>query len=101
VLAENAAALQGASRAESFTSRRIVAMSEATPVKEHFLPDMTVDAAMALHPSTRWVFAAYHLSGCTNCSSSSAETLAEVAEGYKLSLGQLLADLNSLFDTKS
>jgi hybrid cluster-associated redox disulfide protein len=66
----------------------------------HFRPDMTVDAAMALHPSTRWVFAAYHLSGCANCSSSSAETLAEVAEGYRLSLDRLLADLNGLLEAK-
>jgi hybrid cluster-associated redox disulfide protein len=57
---------------------------------------MTVDSAMALHPSVRWVFAAYHLSGCTNCSSSSAETLAEVATGYGLPLDRLLADLNAL-----
>jgi hybrid cluster-associated redox disulfide protein len=68
------------------------------PPPTRFRPDMTVDAAMALHPSTRWVFAAYHLSGCTNCSSSSAETLAEVAEGYQLSLERLLADLNGLFE---
>jgi hybrid cluster-associated redox disulfide protein len=74
-------------------------MNDVTsPTAGRFRPDMTVDAAMALHPSTRWVFAAYHLSGCTNCSSSSAETLAEVAEGYQLSLDQLLADLNGLFD---
>jgi hybrid cluster-associated redox disulfide protein len=75
-------------------------MNDPIPVETttRFRPDMTVDAAMALHPSTRWVFAAYHLSGCTNCSSSSAETLAEVAVGYQLSLERLLADLNGLFE---
>jgi len=66
--------------------------SEAKP----FTADMTVDQAMAHHPKTRWVFAAYRLSGCTNCASSSAETIAEVASGYGLSLEELLADLNSL-----
>ena len=57
---------------------------------------MTVSDALALHPSARWVFAAYRLSGCNGCAQSSAETLAEVAEGYQLPLEKLLADLNSL-----
>jgi len=45
-----------------------------------FHPEMTVDQAFAAHPHARWVFAAYHLSGCNGCAKSSAETLAEVAE---------------------
>ena len=61
-----------------------------------FHPEMTVDQAFAAHPHARWVFAAYHLTGCNGCSRSSAETLAEVAAGYKLPLERLLADLNSL-----
>jgi hybrid cluster-associated redox disulfide protein len=61
-----------------------------------FRPEMTVDQAFAAHPHARWVFAAYHLSGCNGCARSSAETLAEVAEGYQLPLEKLLADLNSL-----
>jgi hybrid cluster-associated redox disulfide protein len=61
-----------------------------------FRPEMTVDEAFAAHPHARWVFAAYHLSGCNGCSRSSAETLAEVADGYRLPLEKLLADLNSL-----
>lgn len=63
-----------------------------------FDPQMTVDAALALHPSARWVFAAYHIGGCNGCASASSETLAEVASGYQLDLGRLLADLNSLLD---
>ena len=55
---------------------------------------MTVDAALALHPAARWVFAAYHIGGCDGCSAASDETLAEVAEGYRLDLERLLADLN-------
>jgi hybrid cluster-associated redox disulfide protein len=66
--------------------------SEAKP----FTAEMTVDEAMANHPKARWVFAAYHLSGCTNCASSRTETIAEVAAGYGLSLEKLLADLRSL-----
>jgi hybrid cluster-associated redox disulfide protein len=57
---------------------------------------MTVDAALAQHPAARWVFAAYHIGGCDGCSSASNETLAEVAEGYRLDLEKLLADLNGL-----
>jgi len=65
-------------------------------IDKKFEANMTVSDALALHPSARWVFAAYHLSGCTTCSESLSETLSEVAVGYKLSLERLLADLNSL-----
>ncbi len=61
-----------------------------------FTPEMTVSAALAAHPHARWVLAAYHLNGCTSCSHAHDETLAEVAEGYRLPLGRLLDDLNSL-----
>jgi hybrid cluster-associated redox disulfide protein len=57
---------------------------------------MTVDAALAQHAAARWVFAAYHIGGCEGCSSASNETLAEVAEGYRLDLEKLLSDLNRL-----
>lgn len=57
---------------------------------------MTVDAALALHPAARWVFAAYQIGGCNGCSSAADETLAEVAQGYRLDLDRLLADLNGL-----
>lgn len=52
--------------------------------------------ALAMHPKARWVFAAYHLGGCNACNLAQEETLAEVAEGYRISLDQFLADLNSL-----
>jgi hybrid cluster-associated redox disulfide protein len=61
-----------------------------------FRPEMTVDAALAMHPSARWVFAAYHIQGCVGCSSSASETLAEVATGYRLPLERMLNDLNAL-----
>ena len=65
-------------------------------VQEEFTAVMTVDAALALHPAARWVFAAYQIGGCNGCSSAAEETLAEVAEGYRLDLERLLADLNGL-----
>ena len=61
-----------------------------------FDANMTVGDALSRHPSARWVFAAYHIGGCNGCSKVDDETLAEVAEGYKLPLERLLADLNSL-----
>ncbi|MDP9359884.1 MAG: disulfide oxidoreductase [Acidobacteriota bacterium] len=57
---------------------------------------MTVEAALALHPAARWVFAAYQIGGCNGCSAAAGETLAEVADGYRLDLDRLLADLNAL-----
>ena len=57
---------------------------------------MTVDAALTMHPSARWVFAAYHIGGCNGCSRVDEETLLEVATGYQLPLEKFLADLNSL-----
>ena len=65
-------------------------------MQEEFTAVMTVDAALALHPSARWVFAAYQIGGGNGCSSAADETLAEVAQGYKLDLDRLLADLNGL-----
>ena len=61
-----------------------------------FVPQMTVEQALALHPSARWVFAAYHIGGCSQCAMSEAETLEEVAAGYQLPLDNLIRDLNSL-----
>ena len=66
-----------------------------------FDPQMTVEAALAQHPSVRWVFAAYHLGGCTNCAVSTEETLSEVAAGYGISLEKLLGDLNALYDDQN
>jgi hypothetical protein len=65
-------------------------------IEKKFEANMTVSDALALHPAARWVFAAYHLAGCTSCGASSEETLREVAVGYQLSLERLLGDLNGL-----
>jgi hybrid cluster-associated redox disulfide protein len=70
-------------------------MTEVTTERK-FDADMTVEEAFAFHPSARWVFASYHLGGCSTCAISNEETIAQVAEGYGLSLDKLLRDLNSL-----
>lgn len=61
-----------------------------------FEPRTLVAEALAMHPKARWVFAAYHVGGCSGCDRSSEETLQELAEGYRLPLDQFLQDLNSL-----
>jgi hybrid cluster-associated redox disulfide protein len=61
-----------------------------------FTAETVVADALRTHPKARWVFAAYHLGGCTGCSRSDAETLSEVAEGYRIPLEDFLRDLNSL-----
>jgi hypothetical protein len=64
-----------------------------------FEAQMTVRDALELHPKARWVFAAWQLGGCNQCSMVDEETLAQVAEGYKLPLERLLGDLNALVET--
>ncbi len=74
-------------------------MSEATATEteKKFIPQMTVGDAMALHPNARWVFASYHLGGCSHCAISTEETIEQVAEGYGVPLDKLIEDLNGLF----
>lgn len=64
-----------------------------------FNGEMTVGNAMSTHPNARWVFASYHLGGCSHCAISEEETIAQVAEGYGVPLDKLVEDLNALFDT--
>ena len=61
-----------------------------------FTAETVVSEALAKHPKVRWVFAAYHLGGCNGCSRANDETLAELAEGYRIELDAFLRDLNSL-----
>ena len=61
-----------------------------------FVPDMTVGQALAVHPSVKWVFAAYKIGGCSHCAMSEEETLEQVATGYQLPLDKLIRDLNAL-----
>ena len=57
---------------------------------------MTVGEALSRDARAKWVLAAYHIGGCASCAMSEEETLAEVAKGYGLDIGALLADLNGL-----
>ena len=61
-----------------------------------FRPETVVEEALQMHPKARWVFAAWHLGGCSACERSSTETLEQVAEGYRIPIERLLEDLNSL-----
>lgn len=63
-----------------------------------FTPDTIVSEALEKHPKARWVFAAYHLGGCMGCGMADAETLEEVANGYRIELEAFLRDLNSLLN---
>lgn len=71
--------------------------SETLSAARPFDADTIVADALTLHPKARWVFAAYHLGGCSNCGTADAETLSEVAGSYGIPLEALLADLNGLF----
>lgn len=71
-------------------------MTELITTEKRFDGHMTVGEAMALHPNARWVFASYHLGGCSHCAISTEETIGQVAEGYGVPLDKLLEDLNSL-----
>ena len=73
-------------------------MSSAGTVSLQFQPATIVEDALRMHPKARWVFAAYHIGGCSGCASASRETLAEVAAGYRIPLDRLLVDLNELLE---
>jgi hybrid cluster-associated redox disulfide protein len=60
-----------------------------------FTSETIVAEALAQDPKVRWVFAAYHLGHCAGCGRAGDETLSEVAEGYRISLEELLRDLNA------
>lgn len=63
-----------------------------------FQASMIVAEALELHPKARWVFAAYHIRGCSGCDQARLETLEEVAGGYGVPLERLLGDLNALLE---
>jgi hybrid cluster-associated redox disulfide protein len=71
-------------------------MSSGPASSLRFKPATIVADALAIHPKARWVFAAYHIGGCSGCSEASRETLEEVASSYRIPLEGLLRDLNAL-----
>lgn len=71
-----------------------MAIERAAALK--FGADTIVADALEMHPKARWVFAAYHVSGCSGCGMAHEETLEELAGSYGIELEQLLRDLNAL-----
>lgn len=66
--------------------------------QEKFRLDMTVGEAMKLHPKAQFVFASYHLGGCSHCAISEHETIEQVCYGYGIPPEELLDSLNSLLE---
>lgn len=66
--------------------------------QEKFQLDMTVGEAMKLHPKAQFVFASYHLGGCSHCAISEHETIEQVCYGYGIPPEDLLESLNSLLE---
>lgn len=66
--------------------------------EEKFTPDMKVGEAMKLHPKAQFVFASYHLGGCSHCAISEHETIEQVCYGYGIPPEELLESLNSLLE---
>lgn len=65
---------------------------------KRFTLDMKVGEAMKLHPRAQFVFASYHLGGCSHCAISEHETIEQVCYGYGIPPEELLESLNALFD---
>ncbi len=63
---------------------------------DEFTLDMKVGEAMKVHPKAQFVFAGYHLGGCSHCSISEHETIEQVCYGYGIPPEELLESLNSL-----
>jgi len=74
------------------------ASTETPGEARRFTPDMTVGEAMKLHPRAQFVFASYHLGGCSHCAISEHETIEQVCYGYGIPPDELLESLNSLLE---
>lgn len=68
---------------------------------KYFNEDMTVAAAMAIHPRASEAFQGYHLGGCSHCSISEFESIRQVCEGYGVPVEMLLDTLESLMVEKT
>ncbi len=64
-----------------------------TPV---FTKEMTVAQANAAHPAAAYVFASFHLGGCSHCEISKDETIEQVALGYGIPIEMVMDALNAL-----
>ncbi len=74
-------------------------VTQATETDEkEFTLDMTVGEAMKLHPKAQFVFASYHLGGCSHCAIGEHETIEQVCYGYGIPPDDLMESLNSLLE---
>lgn len=62
--------------------------------------EMTVGEILRVHPAAGYVFASYHLGGCSHCSISEEETLDQICMGYGIPVDQILGDLNRLLESQ-
>jgi hybrid cluster-associated redox disulfide protein len=83
---------------ESSATQEPPAENESQDTPDQFTPDMTVGEAMKLHPKAQFVFASYHLGGCSHCAISEHETIEQVCYGYGIPPEELLESLNSLLE---
>jgi hybrid cluster-associated redox disulfide protein len=73
-------------------------VAESGEDQEKFTLDMKVGEAMKMHPKAQFVFASYHLGGCSHCAISEHETIEQVCYGYGIPPEDLLESLNSLLE---
>lgn len=73
-------------------------VSEPGENPDEFTLDMKVGEAMKMHPKAQFVFASYHLGGCSHCAISEHETIEQVCYGYGIPPEELLESLNSLLE---
>lgn len=60
----------------------------------HIHPDMTIAEALKLEPGVSKVMAAFHIGGCSSCSVSEHETIAEAAASYGVDIMELMNTLH-------
>lgn len=66
--------------------------------KDKFTENMSVQAALQMHPDAGMVLAGFHLGGCTHCGINEIETLGQVCMSYGVPIDALLENLNSLLE---
>lgn len=81
---------------ESTAPQQVESEDSTDEQPDEFSVDMTVGEAMKMHPKAQFVFASYHLGGCSHCAISEHETIEQVCYGYGIPPEDLLESLNSL-----
>lgn len=66
--------------------------------EKRFTKELTIGAAMRMHPRAAEVFMGFHLGGCSHCAISEEETIEQVSAGYGIPIDMLINALNSLYD---